>query len=185
MRKKIEWNKVTWYSKTLAAIIFIILPLAAFYYGLRLGFLINSVPPQVIAINYIPKGEGLASYANPNYQFSVEYPSGWKVSESVDPYTLAAISPVGGGLPIKIFLEKNSFTSIDALKQAKDASLGTKAQYEIRHFPNFDALIYTGIPESGANFDAMFITLNKNYILGIAGPDVKTTLDVFNSFSKI
>lgn len=186
MRKKIEWNKVTWYSKGLAAIIFIVLPLAAFYYGIQLGFIISSAPPQIVAINYVSKGEAAAlSYANPDYQFVVEYPAGWKVSESIDPYTLAAITPKDGGPAVKLFLEKNSFSSIDALKKAKDINLGPNAKYEIRHFLNFDALIYTNIPQGGTNFAAMFITLSKNYILGIAGPDIKTTLDVFNSFKKI
>jgi hypothetical protein len=186
MKKKIEWNKVTWYSKTLAAVIFIILPLVAFYYGVQLGIIINSVPPQIVAINYVSKGEGAAqSYANPDYQFVVEYPAGWRVSESIDPYTLAAISPRDGGLSVKLFLEKNNFKDIAALKKAKDVNLGPNARYEVRHFPDFDALIYTGIPQTGINFAAMFITLNKSYILGIAGPDIKTTLDIFNSFKKI
>lgn len=186
MRKKIEWNEVTWYSKGLAAVIFVVLPLAAFYYGIQLGFIISSAPPQIVAINYVQKGETAPqSYANPNYQFVVEYPAGWRVSESIDPYTLAAISPKDGGLAVKLFLEKNSFKDINALKKAKDANLGPGAKYEVRHFPNFDALIYTDIPQGGMNFAAMFITLNKSYILGIAGPDIKTTLDVFNSFQKI
>jgi hypothetical protein len=34
---KIEWNKVTWYSKLLAGIIFIVLPFFAFYLGYYLG----------------------------------------------------------------------------------------------------------------------------------------------------
>lgn len=186
MRKKIVWNQVTWYSKTLAAVIFIMLPLVAFYYGIQLGLSLSFQPPQVIAINYVEKGTGTAlRYANPDYQFALEYPSGWKVSESVDSYTLAALMPKDGGVPVKIFLEKNNFSGIDALKKAKDANLGAEAKYEIRHLPNFDALIYTNIPQSGTSFAAMFIILNKDYVLGIAGQDIKTTLDVFNSFRKI
>jgi len=186
MRKKIVWNQVTWYSKILAAVIFVALPLLAFYYGIQLGFALSSQPPQIIAINYVEQGTAAAlRYANPDHQFTLEYPSGWKVSESVDPYTLAALAPKDGGVPVKIFLEKNNFTNIDALKAAKDAGLGVNTQYEIRHFPNFDALIYTNIPQSGTNFAVMFVLLNKSYVLGIAGQDTKTTLDVFNSFRKI
>lgn len=185
MKKKIEWNKVTWYSKTLAAAIFIILPLLTFYYGIKLGFLISSQPPQVIAINYVARGETALSYMNPDYQFALEYPAGWKISESVDPYTLAAITPKDGGAPVKVFLEKNSFTSIDALKAAKDTNLGAGIKYEIRHSPNFEALIYTNIPQGGQNLAAMFVLLSKNYVLGVSGPDIKTTLDVFDSLRKI
>ncbi len=34
---KIEWNKVTWYSKLLALILFVVLPFAGFYFGVRYG----------------------------------------------------------------------------------------------------------------------------------------------------
>ena len=34
---KIEWNKVTWYSKLLALVIFVALPFIGFYYGAQYG----------------------------------------------------------------------------------------------------------------------------------------------------
>ena len=38
---KIQWNKVTWYSKTLALVIFIVLPFIFFYYGVQYGILLQ------------------------------------------------------------------------------------------------------------------------------------------------
>jgi hypothetical protein len=40
---KIEWNKVTWYSKLLALVIFILLPCLAFWYGVQYGELLGVV----------------------------------------------------------------------------------------------------------------------------------------------
>jgi hypothetical protein len=37
---KIEWNKVTWYSKMLALILFVALPFIGFYYGMNYGEMI-------------------------------------------------------------------------------------------------------------------------------------------------
>ncbi len=35
--EKIQWNKVTWYSKLIALAVFIVLPFVFFYYGVRYG----------------------------------------------------------------------------------------------------------------------------------------------------
>lgn len=34
---KVEWNKVTWYSKIIALVLFVALPFAGFYYGTKYG----------------------------------------------------------------------------------------------------------------------------------------------------
>ena len=34
---KIEWNKVTWYSKIVALALFVALPFIGFYYGTKYG----------------------------------------------------------------------------------------------------------------------------------------------------
>jgi hypothetical protein len=48
---RIEWNKVTWYSKILAAVIFVALPFIGFYYGVRYGKMVGiiSQTPATIA----------------------------------------------------------------------------------------------------------------------------------------
>jgi hypothetical protein len=44
---KIQWNKVTWYSKMLAIVLFIALPFAGFYLGIQYDrFTASVVPPQ-------------------------------------------------------------------------------------------------------------------------------------------
>jgi hypothetical protein len=47
---KIEWNKVTWYSKLLALALFVALPFIGFYYGMQYGKIVGAmsqVPPMI------------------------------------------------------------------------------------------------------------------------------------------
>ncbi|MGC9599088.1 MAG: hypothetical protein ABSE18_01760 [Minisyncoccia bacterium] len=38
---KVEWNKVTWYSKIIAIVLFVALPFIGFYYGIRYGMILQ------------------------------------------------------------------------------------------------------------------------------------------------
>jgi hypothetical protein len=40
---KIEWNKVTWYSKLLALALFVALPFIGFYYGVQYGKIVAAI----------------------------------------------------------------------------------------------------------------------------------------------
>jgi hypothetical protein len=42
----IQWNKVTWYSKSLALIVFVALPFIGFYYGAQYGKIIGTINQQ-------------------------------------------------------------------------------------------------------------------------------------------
>ena len=44
--KKIEWNKVTWYSKLLALILFVALPFIGFYYGMEYEKTLTSIDKE-------------------------------------------------------------------------------------------------------------------------------------------
>ena len=40
---KIEWNKVTWYSKLIALVFFVALPFIGFYYGVQYGKIVAAI----------------------------------------------------------------------------------------------------------------------------------------------
>jgi hypothetical protein len=80
----IKWNEVTWYSKILAAIIFVALPFVGFYYGVQYG---KIQAPSVVTPEVVPATVVTAAsdyYKNPaewqtdanNTQggFSIAYP---------------------------------------------------------------------------------------------------------------
>ena len=81
---KIEWNKVTWYSKILAAVFFIALPYAGFYLGVQYGKTLAPflAPPESIenpvimsAPNYYSTpAEWQTDANNTSGGFSIAYP---------------------------------------------------------------------------------------------------------------
>ena len=181
MKKKIEWDKATWYSKVLAGSIFVLLPLITFYVGIRVGFFMGSTPAQVNI--YIPRsaGEAYKTYVNKDIGFSLEYPSAWVSSESSDQYTLASFGPVGGQNIVKVYLQKNSYKDIYALKAAVDKRIGTPAESFVKHTQNFDALFYGKLDGAAV----MYVPIDRDVILGITGPDDSSTLNILDSFEKL
>lgn len=101
--KKIEWNKVTWYSKLLALALFVALPFIGFYYGMKFGETVASINQTSIAVATstaaVPGGGATAYYNNPaKWQmdvnntaggFSIAYPIDfdWQDNYSVTPST--------------------------------------------------------------------------------------------------
>ncbi|TSC60532.1 MAG: hypothetical protein LiPW15_410 [Parcubacteria group bacterium LiPW_15] len=181
MKKKIEWNSVTWYSKILAGSVFVLLPLVTFYIGVRLGFFLGSTPAQVNI--YMPRSatETYKTYTNKDVGFSLEYPSAWISSESSDQYTLASFGPANGQGAVKVYLQKNSYKDIYALKAAVDKRIGTPAESFVKHTQNFDALVYGKL--NGAA--VMYVPITKDVLLGITGPDNSSTFSVLDSFTKL
>jgi hypothetical protein len=78
---KIEWNKVTWYSKLLALVIFVALPFIGFYYGVQYGKIIAEIghAPATIATStavayYNNSAEWQTDANNTAGGFSIAYP---------------------------------------------------------------------------------------------------------------
>lgn len=83
----IQWNKVTWYSKFIALILFVALPFVGFYFGTQYGKTIgaiNATPMNTKIASSTPGSSVAAYYANPaEWQtdanntaggFSISYP---------------------------------------------------------------------------------------------------------------
>jgi hypothetical protein len=96
----IQWNKVTWYSKFIALVLFVALPFIGFYYGTQYGKLIAQLnqPAPVIATSTSPTTSGnsdIAYYNNPaEWQtdanntaggFSIAYPLDFTVQDNNSP----------------------------------------------------------------------------------------------------
>jgi hypothetical protein len=81
---KIEWNKVTWYSKLLALAFFVVLPFIGFYYGTQYGKMVAVIGQGPTRANVTSTDMSVAYYNNPaQWQtdanntaggFSVAYP---------------------------------------------------------------------------------------------------------------
>jgi hypothetical protein len=78
---KIEWNKVTWYSKLLALALFVALPFIGFYYGIKYGetltpiqFLSQSTSTQVSGNNYYQNVAEWQLDQRTDGGFSISYP---------------------------------------------------------------------------------------------------------------
>jgi hypothetical protein len=71
---KIQWNKVTWYSKLIALVLFVALPFIGFYYGTQYG-------KTVALLGQAPTTSISSSTASVNYPGSAYYnnPAEWQV----------------------------------------------------------------------------------------------------------
>lgn len=69
---KIEWNKVTWYSKLIALIIFVALPFIGFYYGVQYGKI-------VAVIGQAPATITTSTASTPSYY---DDPAEWQTDEN-------------------------------------------------------------------------------------------------------
>lgn len=58
---KFEWNKVTWYSKIVALLLFVALPFIGFWYGMQYGGLVQSLRDQSLFIQSARTGAGYYS----------------------------------------------------------------------------------------------------------------------------
>jgi hypothetical protein len=90
---KIVWNKVTWYSKTLALAIFIAFPFAFFYYGMQAGQLIaltnmttpTSTPQTSVAMDYYSNPAEWQTDTNSAGGFTVAYPIDFNTTDNSSP----------------------------------------------------------------------------------------------------
>lgn len=92
MMSKIEWNKVTWYSKILALALFVALPFIGFYYGTRYGetvALVNNsgVPQGAGGVDYYHNVATWQTTSDTAGGFSIAYPLDFPIDDS------AAVSP--------------------------------------------------------------------------------------------
>ena len=55
---KIVWNKVTWYSKAIALALFVLIPFAAFWFGLEVGYIKGFVAG---ALEFSPRPGNMAT----------------------------------------------------------------------------------------------------------------------------
>ncbi len=85
--KKIEWNKVTWYSKLVALILFVVLPFIGFYYGMEYEKIITT-----IRNNFLINAKNSSS-ANQNFNnVVVDYysnPAEWQKDSNNDSFSIS------------------------------------------------------------------------------------------------
>lgn len=63
---KIEWNKVTWYSKLLALVLFVGLPFLFFYYGTQYGEMVGYIRHTIPLTRTTARGSASNYYSNPS-----------------------------------------------------------------------------------------------------------------------
>ena len=84
---KIEWNKVTWYSKLVALVLFVALPFIGFYYGAQYGGLAQSLKDQAqnagtsAGTDYYANVAAWQTDAN-NPGFSIAYPIDFQTDDN-------------------------------------------------------------------------------------------------------
>ena len=98
----IQWNKVTWYSKLIAGIVFVALPFIGFYYGAQYGKVIGTVDEQsslvaqdgastttaasnsgaALSAYYTTPSEWQVDANNTKGGFSIAYPIDFSVQDS-------------------------------------------------------------------------------------------------------
>ncbi|MGB7958101.1 MAG: hypothetical protein WCF77_04675 [Minisyncoccia bacterium] len=95
---KIEWNRVTWYSKILALALFVALPFAGFYFGIKYGvakqYIADSFLDLKNASSSVPAAQGTnAYYENVSEWQTDQNNSGWSIAYPIDFNTADNYSP--------------------------------------------------------------------------------------------
>ena len=154
---KIEWNKVTWYSKILALALFVALPFIGFWYGMQYGEVVsvlNSSPaaPAGSGTATIPTGGTVSSY----YSNVAE----WQT------YT-----PTSGVFSIAYPID---FQVQDSYSTAPDPNWTMISDQQASGLKMF-ALVIPRIFESQTNFDDATLTVGKSSeqsaVVGCLNPD--------------
>lgn len=85
---KVEWNRVTWYSKILALILFVALPFIGFWYGIQYGKALQAVhdTPAVTQPSYYENVAAWQTDERSDAGFSLAYPLDFDPSDN---YALA------------------------------------------------------------------------------------------------
>lgn len=90
---KVEWNKVTWYSKIVALMLFVALPFIGFWYGIRYGVALQTVHDAAIAAqtpvqpNYYENVAAWQPDVRSDAGFSLAYPLDFDANDN---YSLGA-----------------------------------------------------------------------------------------------
>lgn len=111
---KIIWNQVTWYSKTLALAMLVVLPFAGFYFGVKYGELKQNVDDTFVALQNVSSSAPTPASTDAYYQTVAEWQTdqnngGWSIAypidfETNDVYSVALVdgwrqgNPGGSGL---------------------------------------------------------------------------------------
>lgn len=92
---KIEWNKVTWYSKILALALFVALPFAAFWLGIRYGEAKQFTTDVSLNMKVASSAAADAYYQNIS-EWQTQYGSGWSIAHplSFDASVSYSVTPM-------------------------------------------------------------------------------------------
>ena len=129
---QIKWNEVTWYSRWAAVVVFLVaVPVLCFYIGVIYGH-VNSqevvseigVPVKTTPVLSTTTSQ-FATYSNDTYNFTFQYPSAWKIIESLDKKTVKVDSL------LKVpFNDKRSYSafnvSFSVIPKTSFQKIGTK-----------------------------------------------------------
>jgi hypothetical protein len=74
-----QWNKVTWYSRYLAMILFVALPFLGFYLGIRYEWLSQKAAQLQTTADSLG---GWRTYHDESHGVTLSYPSSWQLMES-------------------------------------------------------------------------------------------------------
>jgi hypothetical protein len=84
---KIEWNKVTWYSKLLALALFVVLPFAGFWLGIKYGSARQYASDISVNLGNVPSSAPQsenAYYKNVSEWQTDQNNSGWSIAYPID-----------------------------------------------------------------------------------------------------
>src|SRR5690349_18913841 len=106
---KIEFNRVTWYSKLCAIILFLLLvPILCFYIGEKYGLLLANEQSPIVLTRVVyknavdPASVSKTTHTYSNAIYSFEYPSNWNATKNTYApentlFGIGATDTMGGG----------------------------------------------------------------------------------------
>jgi hypothetical protein len=166
---KIFWNKITWYSKALALMFFVLLPIAGFFFGLEAGYLKGYVDGTQIATLGSASTSTIAADNNLYYQdiakwqtsrndaggFSIAYPLDFAITESslAAPTTDWRVN--GNGTVGNAFFELNIPKAFESQTNFGDAKLTVGASKNASAVVNCLVSDPSGIPANATSTEVI------------------------------
>ncbi|HVN26804.1 MAG TPA: hypothetical protein VMT99_04130 [Candidatus Paceibacterota bacterium] len=125
---KVEWNRVTWYSKLIALVIFVVFPFMGFYWGVGYGEAVilasqEQAPPAAAGTDYYQATAEWQTGRNDQGGYSIAYPIDLEIDQnySMKPSTDWRIG--ANGTPGSLFLTVTVPAAFEPQTNFSDARL--------------------------------------------------------------
>ena len=196
----IKWNKVTWYSKLIAAVLFIvILPTWTFFLGAQFQEVEGLLKQNQVHKEVTAHQQAWNTYSNSAYGFTLSHPDSMPIAEGMFHVSGTSYS-IGRSVLLEVHPEQDTFSTLEAevdrlVAERKEASAQSAASVSVTAtkttLGNVSGyLIKQQAADALMNTDETFIVDHGNFLYSFtysyqANPQDKKAKQEYDTIQKI